>query len=270
MNTAPEFHIVEGAAGQNPDVIVALPIINDVAELLLDCSATGGVGLVTGPSGSGKTIAFKRLVARYPALELPGQVFYYCCQTSAGATRGCKDLLSELGVGGIIANGHGAPMQLVIKIAQREFVRRDIRCVLLDEVDRWDAEAMAGLFALHDRLGEAGHRFTLLLASNLENPPWWTDAESLRSRTLRNVRAERVLVEEMVGLLAMWSPEFSSFAAKVEAGDADAMRVAHSLFNATEGDLRRLNFFSRIYERHFHGHKVTEKMVKAALDKLNS
>ena len=271
MSKSPAFRIVEGAeTAQNPDVIVALPVIREVAELLLDCAATGGVGLVTGPSGSGKTIALKRLAARYPTMGLPGQVIYSCCQVAVGATRGCKDLLSEMGVGGIIANGHGAPMQLVIKIAQREFVRRNIRCALLDEIDRWDDEAIAGLFALHDRLREGGHSFSLVLASNHANPSWLTDAESLRSRTLRNVGAERVSVEEMVGLLAMWSAEFASFAAKLEAGHSDAVQIAHILHDATTGDLRQLNFFARVYERHFHGREVSEKMVKAALTKLDA
>jgi hypothetical protein len=265
-----EFKVVEGGnSSKSPDAIVTLPILTLAAELLMDCAATGGVGVISGPSGSGKSIALRRLVTRYPAMGQPGNAVYYCCQNGVGPTRGVIALLGDIGVGGaIITNGHGAPMPLVLKIALREFVRKNIRCVLLDESDRWNSDTIAGLFAMHDYLRENGHPFALLMVTNQDSPTWLGDADPIRSRTLRVIRVGHVAVEEMIGIMAVWGEEFSKFSAKVDEGDKAADEVARHIHDSTGGDLRRVNFFARVFLRHFWGKAVTMKNAEATLERL--
>jgi len=266
-----EFKVVEcQETAKSPDAIVTLPILGAATELLLDCAATGGVGVLSGPSGSGKSVCLKRLVARYPSLGLPGEAFYYCCQTSVGTTNGIKSLLADLGVGGaIVTHGRGAPMPLILKIALREFIKKNIQCILFDETDRWNESAIAGVFALHDYLKEVGHPISLVMVTNQENPAWLSDADPIRSRTLRVIRTEHVPVDEMVGLMAVWADEFEIFAAKLDGGDRTADEIARHIHDSTGGDLRRANFFVRIYLRHFAGKSVTMKLAEATLKRMD-
>ncbi len=271
MNEAPDFKVVEKAkAVKSPDVVVTLPIFRKADELLIDCAVTGGVGVISGPSGSGKSVCLKRLVARYPSMGLSGEASYYCCQASLGATRGIKSLLADLGVGGaIIANGHGAPMQLVLKIALREFVRKNIRAIFLDETDRWDAEAISGLFAMSDHLRDNGHPISLIMVTNQESPAWLSDTDPIRSRTLRVIHVGHVSAEEMVGVMAEWGDEFAKFAAKLDDGDTDDDEIVRHIHESTDGDLRRANYFVRIYLKHFSGKPLTMKLAEATLKRLD-
>jgi len=272
MNEQPlEFKVVDGGENvKTPDAIVTLPVLAMAAELLMDCNATGGVGLIAGPSGSGKSVALRRLVTRYPTMGLSGNAIYYCCQTSAGSTKGIRSILADIGVGGaIIANGHGAPMQLILKIALREFKRKNIRALLLDESDRLDRDAVAGIFALHDHLRDNGHPISLLMVTNQDHPAWLADADPIRSRTLRVIRVDHVSVDEMVGIMTAWSEEFAKFAKKVDSGDKAADEIARHIHDSTEGDLRRVNFFARVYLRHFAGKDLTMKSTEATLERLD-
>ena len=270
MNEAPDFKVVEKEkAVKSPDVVVTLPIFRKADELLIDCAVTGGVGVISGPTGSGKSVAMRRLVTRYPSLGLPGDAFYYCCQSSIGPTRGIKALLGGIGVGGaVIANGNATPMQLILKIVLREFLRQNIRCLLLDETDRWDTEAIEGLFAMHEHLRDNGHPIALVMVTNQENPAWLSDADPIRSRTLRVIRVSHVSVEEMLGLMAVWSDEFAEFATQVEKGEKEAVEIARHIHDSTGGDLRRINFFARIFLSYFSGSAVTMKTAEATLDRL--
>lgn len=273
MSEPVPFHVVAlEESPRNPEVIATLPILNEAADLLLDCVATGGVGLIAGPAGSGKSIALRRLAARYASMGLNGSCVSYCCQANAGATRGVKDLLAYMGVGGsILANGHGAPMQLILKVALREFARKGVRCILLDETDRWDAEAMAGMLALHDHLSENGHQTALLAVTMLDSPEWLANAEAARSRTLRTLKTDHVSAEQMLGLLALWSDEFAKFTGTVETGDKQSGALAHLIYEQTAGgDMRRLNFFVRLYVRHCAGQPVSEETVALALAKMDA
>jgi hypothetical protein len=203
-------------------------------------------------------------------LGLPGEAFYYCCQSSKGSTRGIKALLGNIGVGGaVIANGNAAPMQLVLKIVVREFLRKNIRCLLLDETDRWDAEAIAGLFAMHDHLKDNGHHISILMVTNQENPAWLSDADPIRSRTLRVIRVKHVSVEEMLGLLAVWDDMFAAFANRVDSGERAAMEIAEHLHEGTGGDLRRINFWARLYLKHFSGKTVSMESTETTLERLD-
>lgn len=273
MSEPAPFHVVDVEdSRRNPEVIATLPLLQEAAELLLDCAATGGIGLISGPAGSGKSVSLRWLATRYTSIGLTGECVSYCCQSNAGATRGVKDLLAHMGVGGaILATGHGAPMQLILKLALREFVRKGVRCILLDESDRWDAEAMGGIVALHDHLRENQHQIALLAVTMLDMPVWLANAEAARSRTLRTLGAEHVSAEQMLGLLALWGDEFAKFTAVVESGNREAGALAHLIFEQTgSGDMRRLNFFVRLYQRHCSGKAVSDSTVSLALAKMVS
>ncbi len=268
----PAFTVVsDESTDRNPSLIVTLPIIEAATELLLDCVATGGIGLITGPAGTGKTVALKRLDARYQTHKLPGQCLYFCCQANAGPTRGVKDILMEHGIGGaIIAQGHGASMQMILKLALRDFKRRNIRCLLLDESQRLDAEAMLGIVAMLDYLRANDHPVAAVIASMRDNPEWLTPEESAATRTLRTIHSEYVEEEDMLGMLSLWSDEFHIFSKKVDEGDTGATKLSSDIFRHTGGNLRRLNFFVRLYNRHHAGKIVTASTVASTLERLAS
>lgn len=261
---------LDGAPVRSPDVIASLPLLTAATSLLQDCAATGGLGVISGPPGSGKSIALRRLATRYASTGLPGSSFYYCCQSNAGATRGVKDILAEMGVGGaLIAQGHGTPMQLLLKIALREFVRKGIRCILLDETDRWDEAAVSGVIAMHDDARDNGHSFSLIMATMEPSPAWLANAESARSRTLRVIHAERALIGEALALLALWSEDFAKFNALVDSADQPAIALARRIHEEFGGDLRRLNFFVRLYICHWSGRAVSKETVNSTIKRLN-
>ena len=197
-------------------------------------------------------------------MGLSGDAFYYCCQANFGPTRGVKDMLVEMGIGGaLLANGSGSSLQLLFKIALRDFSRKNIHCLLLDETDRWNGDAIAVILALHDHLRERGHPISLVMASMSEDPTWMAENDAARSRTLRVLHAEPILAQEMVGLLALWSEDFAKFAAEPDD------ELSHTIYEHTGPDLRRLNFFARIHDRHFRGRGVSAESVKATLKRLD-
>ncbi len=151
-------------------------------------------------------------------------------------------------------------MQLLLKLALRDFQRKNIRCILLDESDRWDFAAVEGMLALHDHLRERGHQISLILATMADSPAWMTEQEAARSRTLRVLRAERVTAAQIAGLLALWGDEFSALI------EDD---VVHLIRERTGGDLRRLNFFTRLHARHFSGKPASPDSVAATLGRLD-
>lgn len=254
----------------DPSRIATLPIIEESAELLLDCVATGAIGVLAGPAGSGKTVAFRRLAARYSSMGLAGECVYYCAQTNAGTTRGIKDLLMESGIGGaIIAQGHGASMQMIVKLALRDFKRRNTRCLLIDETQRLDVEAMQGYVALHDYLRTQDHPVALLVATTEEAPAWLHATDSARSRTLKILRSNYVDADTMMGLLAKWSEEFVEFSKQVDAGEKAASTVASLIHTHTAGNLRRLNFFTILYRRHLAGRIVEIDTVQSTLSRMS-
>ncbi len=261
----------ESPTQRHPSVIVTLPLIESATDLLLDCVSTGGIGLIAGPAGTGKTVALKRLEARYQSHKLPGQCLYFCCQSNAGATRGVKDILIEHGLGGpIIAHGQGGSMQTILKVVLREFKRRDIRCLLLDESQRLDSEAMLGIVAMLDYLRANDHPVAAVIATMKDNPEWLSPDESAATRTLRTVRSHYIQEEDMLGMLALWSDEFHGFSAKVDEEDQEALQISSEIHRHTGGNLRRLNFFLRLYNSHHSGTAVTSSTVTSTLARLAS
>jgi hypothetical protein len=266
----PDLSVVdEESVTRDPSLIATLPFLDQASELLLDCAATGGIGVIAGPPGSGKTVALKRLAARYSGLGLPGACLYYCCQQNAGTTRGVKDILMEFGIGGaIIAQGHGASMQMILKLALRDFQRRNLRCLLLDESQRFDVDAMNGVVALHDHLREHDHPTAIVVASNVDTPEWLVATESARTRTLKILRSAYPDTDHMLGIMSLWADEFVRFADMVDSGNKGATDLARKIHTRTGGNLRRLNFFAKLFLRHHAGQELSLEIVESVFRRM--
>lgn len=204
--------------------ILTTPLIEKCVDLLKNCSATQSIGAVIGGNGTGKTVAFKALERRYGQLALPGEVFRYrCCQIEAGATRGIRDLLIELGAGGsALMNGASASVQILARIAIRELSGRNIRTLLLDEADQWSLPTLSGLVSLYDLCREKDYPITLLV-TGAERPERWISAvPALRSRTLHFELAANMDEALMAAVLKTWGQPLAGLITKVEAGDKAA------------------------------------------------
>jgi len=124
----------------DPKKILLLPLVEKAVDLLKLCSLTEAVGVIHGPNGTGKTEILRILERDYAACGLPGTVVRLRCCQQAGASRGIKDMLAEMGPGGVfVAVGQAASVALLCKAAVRAFEKRDVRALLLDEADLWDA-----------------------------------------------------------------------------------------------------------------------------------
>ncbi len=254
---------------RSPDVVVATPFIEDATAFMLDCCSVGGWGLISGPNGSGKTVAMRRLAARYSQHGLPGTAFYYCCRPVEGTTRAVKDLLAEMEIGGaLVQQGQGAPLQLLFKVALREFKRRDVRLLLLDESSRCDAAAIEGLVALYDYMREKGHPLAIILASAPEQPEWLNLVPSAQSRTLAAVKTEELSLALMLGIVREWSDEFASLADSYDNGNKEAIVAAETIYGRVGSNFRRLNYFVCLYMRHFAGAEITPVRVKEVFSRM--
>lgn len=253
---------------RSPDVIVSTPFLGKATEFMLDCCAVNGLGLITGTNGSGKTITLQRLAARYEKRGLPGGAFYFCCRPSEGSTRAVKDLLAEMEIGGaLVQQGAGTPLQLLFKVALREIQRRDIRLLLLDESNRCDSTAIEGVVALYDYMHEKGHPLTVILASAIK-PTWMEELPSVKSRALSIINTGELDVATMTGVIREWADEFDGIADASEEGDKDAIRVLETIHKRVGKNLRRLNYFVRLYLRHYAGVEVTMDRVKSVFRKM--
>jgi hypothetical protein len=254
---------------RSPEVIVTTPFIEKATSFMLDCCGVGGWGLITGDNGSGKTITLQRLAARYEKQGLAGSAFYFCCRPAEGTTRAVKDLLAEMEIGGaLMQQGNGAPLQLLFKIAFREFKRRDIRLILFDESTRCDSEAIEGIVALYDYMREKGHPLTIILASNVPRPEWVDAVPSARSRTLAMVQTQQLDIDLMLGVVREWTNEFAKLADSCDDGNKDAAHTVEAIHARVGTNLRRLNYFVRLYLRHFQGEEVTLARVKEVFARM--
>lgn len=249
--------------------ILTTPFIERCVELLKDCVATKSIGALIGPNGSGKTFALKALERRYPQLGLEGTCFRYrCCQIEAGATRGIRDLLLELGAGGAaLMNGGSASVQTLSRIAIRELSQRNIKTLLLDEADQWSLQTLSGLVSLYDLWREKDYPVTLIVAG-AERPERWISAvPALRSRTLHFELSSNMDEALMAAVLKSWGEPLTALVAKVEEGEKAAQKVFTRLFKGTGGNFRRVYFFSQLAKQR-PGATIDAKFIDAILAKM--
>jgi len=227
--------------------IISTPFVERCATMLLDCAAADAIGVVTGGHGNGKTWALRALHKRYPKL-LPGTcILYRCCQ-ARGFTRGIRDLFAEMEIGGaIVRNNSSASLQLMIKLAVREFTAQKIGCLLLDEADLWNAEALGGLISLYDVCRDKGCGFVLILAGAKSPATWMSKIPAASSRTLKIEEAPLLDANTAVAILRHWHPAFDQLRDDIEADFKPAQSAMNILHRATRGNFRKLSYFGRLF-----------------------
>jgi len=229
------------------DTIITTPFVERTKALLVDCEAAQAIGILAGPNGAGKTFALRALQKRYSQTHSSTCVYYRCCQ-ARGFTRGIRDVLTHLGVGGaIVRNFSNASLQLLIKVAVREFASLNIGCVLLDEIELWNAEALGGLISLYDVCRDNGNGFTLVLAGAKPPALWTAGVAALVSRTLKIEEADLLDVKNTAGVLRNWHPAFERLCHRYDANEKSAVTTLKIVHKATRGNLRKLAFFGRLF-----------------------
>jgi hypothetical protein len=249
--------------------ILSTPFIERCVALLKNCSATESIGAIIGGNGTGKSCAMRALELRYGKLGLPGTCFRYrCCQIEAGATRGIRDLLLELGAGGAaLMNGSSVSVHVLSRIAIREFKQHNIRTLLLDEADQWSVQTLGGLVSLYDLCKEKEHPITLIVAGAERHERWIGALPAMRSRTLHFENSTNLDEAGMASVLKSWGEPFSGLVARVEAGENPAKRVFTRIFKGTSGNFRRLFYFTELAKQH-PGQKIDTALVDAVLAKM--
>lgn len=156
-----------------------------------------------------------------------------------------RDILAALGCrGAIFQNGSGASLQFLARFALREFKKREIRALLLDEADTWSEETLGGVVTLFDLCREEGSPLTLILVGVNDPEQWMGGAGAGRSRTLRVEAARALDGPTMLGVMAAWAPgPLRPLAERVGAGDKEARRLLRLLHRGLGGNLRRCRFF---------------------------
>lgn len=265
-------HIVEAAippvfVGQ--ERILTTPSVQAAVELLKDCVATRAIGVITGGNGTGKTFALKAITGRYSKLGLPGTCLSYrCCQVS-GSTRGVKDLLTELGArGGIFQNGASATLQLLVKYALHELMKKDVHTLLLDEADLWDRDALGGLVTLYDFCREKDFPIALILSGTKELNDWIGGVSAGISRTLRFHRFSSMNLKMLTAVLQEWGEPFRILIESAKKGDQDAKRNLQLIHKHSGGNMRRLRFFADLFLLHEEDGPVARDSISRTFNKM--
>lgn len=225
--------------------VVRLPLIGEAERLLQHVSGTSSVGAITGPNGTGKTETLKVLQKRYGELGLPGTAFRMSCAQQTGASRGIKDILLEIGAGGsFFQAGVATPVSLLCKAALKFLRQREIQCLLLDEANRWDSDALAGLVTLLNYLTEKDHPTCTILVGDTPTAEWIGQVPSLDSRTLRVLDFANLTTSMIPGLLYAWGGELAQLVERFEARDKEAEECIGMIYASTAGNLRRLRYLA--------------------------
>jgi hypothetical protein len=252
-----------------PEQILTTPSIDRAIDLLLECTATRAIGVITGDNGSGKTFALRALAGRYAKLNLPGNcVFYRCCQVQ-GPTRGVKDLLSELsGRGSVFRNGSSAGLQLLVREMLHELKKKDIRTLLLDEADLWEREALAGFVTCYDFCRGNDVPVTVIMTGTKALRDWIGAVPAGLSRTLRTEHFGSLSLTIMTSILQEWGEPFRQVVRLAKSGDAEAKRHLQVIHKHTGGNIRRLRFFAELLLLHQSDGEITRDRISHVFAKM--
>lgn len=249
--------------------ILTTPSINRAIDLLLECMATGSLGVITGDNGSGKTFALRALAGRYSKLNLAGNcIFYRCCQVQ-GPTRGVKDLLSEISSrGSIFRNGSSAGLQLLVRDVLHELKKKDIRTLLLDEADLWERDALAGFVTCYDFCRGNDVPLTVILTGTKALRDWIGAVPAGISRTLRTEHFGSLSLAILTSILQEWGEPFRKLVALAKSGDPEAKRHLQAIHKHTGGNIRRLRFFAELLLLHQPKGPITRDVISNVFFKL--
>lgn len=252
-----------------PEQILTTPAINRAIDLLLECTATRALGVITGDNGSGKTFALRALSGRYSKLNLAGNcLFYRCCQVQ-GPTRGVKDLLSEVsGRGSIFRNGSSAGLQLLVRDMLHELKKKDIRTLLLDEADLWEREALAGFITCYDFCRGNDFPVTVVMTGTKALRDWIGAVPAGISRTLRTEHFGSLPLTTMTSMLQEWGEPFRDLVRSAKSGDPEAKRHLQVIHKHTGGNVRRLRFFAELLLLHQPDGSISRDLISKVFSKM--
>lgn len=220
------------------------PEVERVKNLLKQAWALRCIGVVGGTNGAGKTTALRLLERQYKSLGLGGTAVYHLASGGAGPSRAVKDILADLGVREALIQT-GMPLHLSIKYAIREFERREIRALLIDDTDLWNADALRGLISLFDQCRAQGWAMGMLLAGALPPEKWIIPVAAAMSRTLRVETILPLSPETIVGVFLQWGGPLEKLAREASDGQKKASMLIRRIHRATwGGSFRRLSYFA--------------------------
>lgn len=249
------------------DRIITLPALERAHQLATHCVNLRCVGAICGPNGVGKTVALRSIEAKFPTMGVPGACVYYRAFHTDGHTRGVRDLLIGLG----IRNSQmpmGASLQLVCKVALREFRAQQIRFLLIDEADSWTLEALHGIVSLVDAANQANLPLSMILAGETGLPKWLMQHGAGFSRTLQIDHFQNLPLDLTLAVVRQWGTPFQTLAERIAAKDKEARLLAKRILQATGGNLRRLNFFARLYLSQFTDAAITSDQLEVTFAQM--
>jgi len=247
--------------------IVTLPAIERAHQLATHCIQLRCLGAICGPNGVGKTIALRSIESRFPTMGVPGTCVYYRAFHTDGYTRGVRDLLASLGIRSSQIP-MGASLQLVSKVALREFRTQQIRLLLIDEADSWTLDSLCGMISVTDAANQAEIPLSVIFAGDSGLPKWLGQHGAGFSRTLQIDHFQNLPLDLTLAVLRQWGAPFQFLAEQISQKEKDARLLAKRILQATGGNLRRLNFFARLYLVNFPEPPITSDQLEATFAQM--
>jgi len=249
------------------DRIVTLPALERAHQLAEHCIRLRCLGAICGPNGVGKTVALRSIETKFPTMGVPGTCVYYRAFHTDGYTRGVRDLLASLGLRSSQIP-MGASLQLVSKVALREFRARQTRLLLIDEADSWTLDSLRGMISVTDAANQAELPLSVVFAGDSDLPKWLGQHGAGISRTLQIDHFQNLPLDLTLAVLRQWGAPFQILAEQLSQKDKEARSLAKRILQATGGNLRRLNFFARLYLAHFSEPPITSDHLEATFAQM--
>lgn len=249
------------------DRIVTLPALERAHQLATHCIRLCCLGAICGPNGVGKTVALRSIEAKFPAMGVTGACVYYRAFHTDGHTRGVRDLLVGLGVRSSQIPS-GASLQLVSKVALREFRAQQIRLLLIDEADSWTLDSLRGMISVADAANQSALPLSVILAGDSDLPKWLGQHGAGISRTLQIDHFQNLPLDLTLAVLRQWGTPFQILTEQVSQKDKEARALAKRILQATGGNLRRLNFFARLYLGDFPEAPITSDQLEMTFSQM--
>jgi hypothetical protein len=136
-------------------------------------------------------------------------------------------------------------------VALREFRAQQIRLLLIDEADSWSLDSMRGMISVMDAAAQADLPLSVIFAGDSDLPKWLGQHGAGISRTLQIDLFQNLPLDLTLAVLRQWGAPFQFLAEQISQKDKEARLLAKRILQATGGNLRRLNFFARLYLAHF-------------------
>jgi len=252
---------------ESTERIITLPAIEQAHQLAVHCLHLRCIGAICGSNGVGKTVALRSIETKFPTMGVQGTCVYYRAFHTDGYTRGVRDLLASLGIRSSQIP-MGASLQLVSKVALREFRAQQVRLLLIDEADCWTADALRGMISVVDAANQADLPLSVIFAGESGLPKWLGQHGAAFSRTLQINHFQNLPFDLTLAVLRPWGEPFQSLVAKVSEKDKDARLLAKRILQATGGNLRRMSFFARLYLANFPEPPITSDQLEVTFAQM--